>query len=113
MIAFIVFTSLLCTGVFITTWEGMIFHHVAKWYDGLVDCSKKKCSKITPLLKFMRNPLFGCMYCMASFWTFISWIFNAFPFPFYQLPFYMLAVCGCNAVVFAVIRFTVPGYRRY
>lgn len=114
MIDFIVFTSLVCTGIFVCTWQGMIFYNLTIYYDRIKYqlIKSKRFYILGEFLNLFRNTLFGCMYCMSSFWSIVIYLTDIYPIKLFMLPFAAWGVCGCNAIVFAVIRYTVPGYNK-
>lgn len=113
-IEFVILTSLICTGIFVCTWEGMIFYKLTKIYDNVTRklLQSKKLSSLGEFLSIARNTLFGCMYCMSSLYTVVVYLTGIFSFKLYMLPFAAWCVCGCNAIIFSIIRFTVPGYKQ-
>lgn len=53
--SFLLVCSLVITGVYASTWDGMIFGHFRSKLDGL-------------LPMWIQKPLYSCVICMASFW---------------------------------------------
>jgi hypothetical protein len=83
----ILIISLFCNGWYLITHDGMIFDFLRKWYleiaGGLEHASgtvywSKNCDggpAYNRVLKFLYNPLFGCIICMSSIWgSLIYWI---------------------------------------
>ena len=83
--------SLICTAVFATTWEQMIFAKPAKWIEQRVS-------------KWILKPIFKCLICMASLYTLLFWlVFGGFN-PIVMI----LLVGGINTIITAVISPIIP-----
>lgn len=105
--------SLVCTGIYACTWEGMIFYPLVKLYDKAINKlmhigHNKKCFLVPGIvLLFLRKPLFGCMICMSSVWTLMIWLVLGFKIN-WMLPVVMLAVCGINTCIVSIIKDIIP-----
>ena len=80
MITTLVLNSLICWGIYYATFPGMILHPIAK-----------KAAENLP--EWVTNPLFDCIYCMASVH---SYLFFTLDLPLYYWPLYVFALCGLN-----------------
>ena len=76
----LIVNSLICYGVYYATFPGMVLHPLAK-----------KAAQNLP--EWVTNPLFDCIYCMASVH---SYLFFTLDLPLIYWPLYILALCGLN-----------------
>lgn len=88
--------SLVCVGIYVTTWEGMIFYKLANRIKSVLE--KRK-------LSMLHKPLFGCLTCMSSFWTLVAWFIDDCNF---HLLWVMLCVAGINTIHTAIINDLMP-----
>ncbi len=113
MINLIIVISLVCVGIHVCLWDGMIFGFVATSYDRVATLIIRKGRKypllffVGKLLIFLRNPLFGCLSCMGSLWTIIMWFTLSIPISI-KILLVMLAVCGLNTIIKAIIKNITP-----
>ncbi len=96
----IIFTSivisLIITAIYATTWPGMIFHNPAIGVKHFLVAKK---------IGVVYKPLFGCLICMSSFWTFAAWLISMDDF---HLIWVMLCVAGINTIITALIKDIIP-----
>ncbi|RNC66462.1 hypothetical protein [Proteiniphilum sp. X52] len=88
--------SLIITAIYATTWPGMIFHNPTSGIKDLLEAKK---------IGVVYKPLFGCLICMSSFWTFIAWLISMDGF---HLIWVMLCVAGINTIITALIKDIIP-----
>jgi hypothetical protein len=60
----IIFISLVCNGIKILTWDGMIFSRPYNYIDELVT---------NDTLRYLLKPIIFCVVCYASFWGGITY----------------------------------------
>lgn len=93
-------TSLIITGIYTSTWDGMIFGRFRAWMDG----------RMNP---FIAKPIYSCTICMSSVWGtliyisahFISLYFNIHIIEHWgvcYLPFIFI-VAGINTIISGII----------
>lgn len=97
MIVPIILASLVSTGVFVCTREEMILFPLVKAYD------KVQYMVSGGLLKFIRKPLFDCLYCQGSVYGALAYIISTRSISWEIVP-VMFAVCGLNSVIAEIIR---------
>lgn len=91
-----VIISLITVAIYATTWPGMIFHNPASGIKNLLEGKK---------LGILYKPLFGCLICMSSFWTFVAWLLANGSF---HLVWVMLCVAGINVINTALLADIIP-----
>lgn len=97
MIRLIVLASLISTGIFVCTREGMILSPLVSVYD------KMQNRMLGRLLAFIRNPLFDCLYCQGSIYGALTYIFETGSISWEIIP-VMFAACGLNTIIAEIIR---------
>lgn len=102
MIERIILISLICTGIHVCTWDGMIFQRFPKLYNDLV-MKMRTYPPVGKILVFLRNPLYGCLRCMASIWTIAVWLCAGWNIDL-SLVGAIIAVCGINTIVSSFIK---------
>jgi len=103
--------SLICVGIYATTWPGMIFCRLARWIEAkILSLCKLFTKEMTVAHRWVLTickPLFGCLICMSSFWTIFYWIISGSPLSIHIVSL-MLTVCGINVIITAVISHLIP-----
>lgn len=92
MLETIVIISLICLGINVLFWKGMILHKFGKALEYTMQDSK---------FNWILEPLYSCPICMASIWTFIYWLYTGCHFDLIAV---MIAVCGLNTVLLSVVQ---------
>jgi len=94
MLLTVLMISLITIGIFVTTWENMIFYKPAKWLK-------------SKLPEWLHKPLFSCPICMASFWTlFLVSIFDIRKLIY--SPIIILLVAGLNTIFLSIYSHLIP-----
>jgi len=103
--------SLVCLAIHALFWDGMIFYRIGRIIQeiivivltvitGISDFTEEDIVKAS---EWILKPVFGCLICMASFWTLIAfYIFHFNTYPLWQL---MLTVCALNVLMDSVVYF--------
>ena len=104
------FISLLCLGIYATTWPGMIFHKpvlfIQKWIKlSLCYIFTLKMIVAQRVMLTICKPLFGCLICMSSFWTLMIWLYDDHSFMLIPM---MLVVAGMNTIIVSIIKEIMP-----
>lgn len=97
MINLIVLASLISTGVFVCTREGMILSPLVAIYNKV---QSRHCSKF---LEFIRNPMFDCLYCQGSVYGALTYIIAMDTITIEVIPM-MFATCGLNTIIAEITR---------
>lgn len=87
--------SFACVGIHISFQNGMIFNFIVPFLE-------------RDFADWVRKPLYECLICMGSFWTFFFWVEQIKPISF-QLLFAILVVVGMNKIWCAILEHTEYG----
>lgn len=92
MLETVVIISLICLGINVLFWKGMILHKFGKALEYTMQDSK---------FSWVLEPLYSCPICMASVYTLIAWVYMDYSFDLIPV---MLAVCGLNTALLSLIQ---------
>jgi len=88
--------SLIITGIYTSTQDGMIFGFIRPLLFSL------------PV--WLKKPLYLCLTCMASFWTLALWLLFANAYTWHVIP-VVFIVAGLNSIVISILEFYPSIYR--
>lgn len=94
LIVEIIFISLFCNGLAIISSEGYVLHPFKIWMNNTFPEESK--------LRFLYNPIVGCVVCYASFWGSIMYWILATPslFSLALWPFVVTTVSAVNLFIY-------------
>lgn len=93
----IILASLISTGIYVSTREGMILYPLVVVYNRIQDRLFGK------LFGFIRKPVFDCLYCQGSVYGTLAYIVAERSVSWEIIPI-IFATCGLNSIIAEIIR---------